>query len=189
MIKLKIRLKKLPFVEVEFRYKKTKGSKAFWDFSNDIPPLKTVASPLSEDWTKRVEEEIKTFEIWRKFNPNIPVRNLQYSSERRFTVEFDLDDLFNSDLGWRKVTILIPLTYPYKMPSIGDPSREYWFAKLLRSWTGGRPFCIPRVMHLWWNKLKGHAGIAHFLHIFIVFVTIAGKKSSRLSESGYIIDI
>ena len=182
-------IKPIPTIELEFRYKKTKGSRAFWDFSNDIPPINTVASPTSEEWRKRIEEELKTFEIWKRFNPNVPVRNLNWVSDRRFTVEFNLKDIFNVDAGWRTVSILIPFTYPYKMPSLADPSREYWFVRILRKWTGGAPFCIPRVIHVWWNNLKGHAGIAHFLNIFIVFVTIAGKKSSKLREKGFFIDL
>ena len=182
-------IRKIPKIEVEFQYKTKRGIRVFWDFQNDIPPIDIVTTPMSQDWMQRVEKEIEVFNIWKKFNPNLPLRNLNYWHDRRFTVEINVNDLFNEDFGWRKISILVPLNYPYKMPGIGDPSTDYWFIKLLRKWTGNHPFCIPRVINIWWHKLKGKAGIAHFLHIFLVFVTIAGKKSSKLSREGYTLDL
>lgn len=184
-----IKPKKLPIFEVNLKYKVYSRTRVFWDFHNDIPPLETIARPLSPDWKKRVEEEIEIFNIWRKFNESLPLRNLEPVDNRRFSIEININDVFNEELGWRKVYILIPLNYPFRMPTLGDPSSDYWFIKLLRKWTGNRPFCIPRVIYLWWTKLKGKAGIAHYMHIFLVFVTIAGRKSTQLDYDQFTLDI
>ena len=181
--------KKLPKITIQFKYKTFRGTKVFWDFSNDIPPLKVVAGPTSPDWPKRVEEEIKVFEIWRKFNKKIPLKNLQPTkNNRRFIVEVNTKSLFDYPMGWIKVHILIPLRYPNQMPHLGDPSLDRRFLDLLNYWTNGRPFCMPKVINLWWYRFNGRAGIAHFLHAFMAFLSIAGRKSKKLNI-GYYLDI
>ena len=176
-----INLTNLPKIEPHFQYKTFRGTKLFWDFANDIPPIDPIAGPDSPLWDNRVEAEIKTFEIWRKFNEKLPLRDLKpTSSKRRFTVEVNIGELFDMGEGWRTVHILIPIRYPFQMPQIGDPSYDKDFLKLFRFWTGGRPFCMPRVINLWWHKLKGKAGIPHYLHVFIAFITIAGRKTKRI---------
>ncbi len=184
-----IKLKKLPKFILEINHKTYRGAKLFWDFANDIPLLKTVAGPDSKQWDERVQEEIKVFNTWRKFNKNLPLRNLEISNnKRRFTIEINVNELFNYPKKWKKVTILVPMRYPFQMPQIGDPSSDLEFIKILRNWTNGRPFCMPRVINIWWNKLKGRAGIAHFLHVFIAFLTVAGRKTKKI-KTGYALDI
>jgi len=179
----------LPIIEPIFQYKTFRGTKLFWDFANDIPPIELIVGPDSPLWEKRVELEIETFEIWRKFNNKLPLRNLKTTtSKRRFTVEINIGELFDTDRDWETVHVLIPLRYPFQMPQIGDPTHDREFLRMFRVWTDGRPFCMPRVINLWWNKLKGRAGIAHYLHVFIAFVTIAGRKTKRI-KTDFALDI
>jgi len=184
-----IRLKKLPKIEIEFKYKQYRGARVFWDFANDIPPIELVAGPDYQLWPKRVKEEIKIFEIWRKFNKKVPLRNLKPTKNlRKFSIEVDTKSLFEYPMGWIKVHILIPLRYPIQMPHIGEPSTDRKFLELVKYWTSGRPFCMPRVVNTWWYRFKGKAGIAHFLHAYIAFLTIAGRKAKRINI-GYYLDL
>ncbi|MEX2689832.1 MAG: hypothetical protein Q6351_005865 [Candidatus Njordarchaeum guaymaensis] len=172
----------MPKIVLKLKYKTLRGLKLVWNFYNDIPPLRIVASPLDKNWPDRVKEEISVFNLWRKFNPKVPFSDLRiHDNPRRFIIDANLHELFmkgNKDL-WQSISILIPLRYPFQMPILGDPARDKAFIKLLRGWTDNRPFCMPQVFHIWWNRLSGGAGIAHFLHAYLVFLSIAGKKAVK----------
>lgn len=186
-----MQLKKIPLLHVKEAYKKLLGARANWNFYTDIPELEIIAGPLQVEWNKRVKEEIRVFDIWKRFNPAIPFRNLRNSppSSRKFQVEINIGELF--ELGYEKwipITILIPLNYPKSWPSIGDPRSDDEFFKLLRNWTHNHPFCMPPILRAWWTNYRGRAGIAHFLQAFLIFITIAGRKSHK-KDKKWIINI
>jgi len=183
-------LTRFPLLNPVLKYKRVKGMKAVWNFYNEIPEINIIAGPLHPAWDQRVEAEIKVFKIWQKFNPTIPFRNLRKDklNRRRFYIDINLSELLEvNDIDWYTVSILIPLTYPKSWPYIGDPAREREFFRYLKEWTRNHPFCMPPILRAWWSSFKGKAGIAHFLHIFSIFLSIAGRKATR--KRNYIIDI
>ncbi len=175
-------MKEIKLYSVRFDYVKFRGQRVIWEFKSDIPELIIIASPYSEGWKKRVEEEIKVFNIWKKFNPQIPFKNLRMNplSAQQFLVDVDFSKLFDIPKEhWSTLILLLPIRYPYSMPEIDYKlNRKFWI--LLSKWTRNHPFCMPPIMNRWWYSKRGRAGIAHFLKILLFFITLAGRKRTKV---------
>ena len=158
----------------------------FWNFSEDIPLIPSAANPVED--SQRVEEEIMAFNTWRKFNPAVPFENLRYIGKGVFLVDVDCNKLFGERcIGkYDKITIsiLCPRRYPKTFPRLADdPNRlgDYVFRKMVEKTTRNAYFmCIPEIERLIWFRNVPHAGIAHYLNIFLIWYSVVSTKKSHL---------
>ncbi len=162
--------------------------RGFWDFSEDIPLLKTPDHPSISK--KRVKEEIDVFNTWKKFNPSIPFDNLTYRGGSIFLIDVDCYVLFDKLCGRTKqltVTIICPPSYPRAFPRLAENPRNLHdriFHTLVSHTTRHAVYlCIPAIQRIWWTRHAPYAGIAHFLNIFLIWFSISStnKKKSRIN--------
>ncbi len=173
---------KLPRMRLEISLKIV----GFWNFSDDIPLITSSLNPMSD--SKRVEEEIHAFNTWKKFNPAIPFENLRYAGRNKFLVDVDCIKLFGEKCAGRyekiTVSILCPSRYPRTFPRLAsDPNTlgDYVFRKMVEKTTNNAFFmCIPEIERLIWIKNIPHAGIAHYLNIFLIWYSVVSTKKSHL---------
>lgn len=154
--------------------------RGFWDFSEDIPLLRVGTHPADDP--KRVEEEIRVFRIWKKFNPKIPFENLKYRSGNVFLVDVDCFSLFGKPCSkYRKisVTIICPPSYPRAFPRLAENPRNFYdrlFREMVDEHTRYAAYlCIPTIERIWWFRNIPYAGLAHFLNIFLIWFYISSK--------------
>ncbi len=181
----KLSFKHLPLLDPKIIRKYIRGIPVKWDYHRDLPPIRTIARPNSKEWKKRVKEEIRAFEIWKKFNPSLPFRNLRWDDKfYTFTVEVNIKQLFGvtwSGKEWITVRIVISRNYPRTLPDFANYTPEdHVFQRLVFKATRGSPFCIPPVFYGKLRKLGLHAGIVHFLDVFLTWISLF-KKSLRLN--------
>lgn len=181
----KLFFKHLPLLDPKIIRKYIRGIPVKWDYHRDLPPIRIIARPNSKEWKKRVEEEIRAFEIWKKFNPSLPFRNLKWDDKfYTFTVEVNIKQLFGvtwSGKEWITVRIVISRNYPRTLPDFANYTPEdHVFQRLVFKATRGSPFCIPPVFYGKLRKLGLHAGIVHFLDVFLTWISLF-KKSLRLN--------
>ncbi len=164
--------------------------KGYWDFSEDIPLLSVGTHPSMDK--QRVKEEINTFNIWRKYNPTIPFKNLRYVGGNIFIVDVDCYALFGKKCGKHKelsISIICPPTYPRAMPMLAENPRyphDRLFRRLLAEETHHAVYmCIPAIQRYWWYKNMPYAGIAHFLNIFLIWFSITSKSKEKTKISFY----
>ncbi|MEX0568523.1 MAG: hypothetical protein Q6363_005090 [Candidatus Njordarchaeota archaeon] len=162
----------------------------FWNFSEDIPLLSIGSHPTSNP--KRVEEEIRVFNIWKRFNPKIPFSNLRYRDRGVFFVDVNCFSLFDAPCGKHKkisVSIICPPRYPHSFPRLAENPRSFYdslFRETVTRYTRNAVYlCIPAIERIWWFKNVPYAGIAHFLNIFLIWFSVTSKVKKLRREYFY----
>ncbi|MCR8454808.1 MAG: hypothetical protein QXJ52_00085 [Candidatus Korarchaeota archaeon] len=160
----------------------------YWNFLDEIPLIYVDKHPAEDP--NRVKEEISAFAAWKKFNQNIPFENLRYVKGGKFLVDVDCTKLLGEEYSdqFKKITIsiLCPRTYPRALPRLADDptsKEDLMFRRIIDRETGGAPFmCIPPILRQIWIKNSPHAGIAHYLSIFLIWFSIVSTKKSKVVQ-------
>lgn len=168
----------------------------YWNFLDEIPLINATGHPAEDP--NRIKEEISAFNVWKKFNQSIPFENLRYVKGGKFLVDVDCIKLFErkclDQFEKISVSILCPKAYPRALPKLADDPNhigDMILRKAIDAETNGAPFmCIPPILKAIWTKNVPHAGIAHYLNIFLIwFSTVSTKKNRTIQRFGRNISI
>ncbi|MHA1615927.1 MAG: hypothetical protein ACTSX9_01280 [Candidatus Njordarchaeales archaeon] len=153
------------------KLKKRTGEEAFSTILN-LLKFENIVQPVDQDWFKRVTEEIKIFNLFKKtiYGDLLPhFENLRASKDNNQV--FYVDFIESSDKKSKKCIILLPKLYPILPPNslrALDGSLEVFTSHT------DPTRCLGEILKRYWDK-AGRMGIAHWLIFVEVFLGLVKK--------------